>query len=211
MNYALSNKAYHRKNRNEKGRQQGLPSGGDIMKRMRLIVIIFLLCAILSSCNNRKHPTDIIQITNDQNSFQYVTSTVDYEQLRKALNNNPGILKLNEIIPLDFMKTTNTGYSTIFETEKGFVYVVFDTQQDFLFAKKIQISKDISEAEMDRIPAGTALMDIRNMDAIGDYSFLYTGSSNAPAISHHYLENGLHYAIYYDENFNVLRIEKDVV
>ncbi len=181
------------------------------MKKIRLIVIIFLVCATLASCNNRKQPADIIQITNDQNSLQYVTSTVDYEQLRKALDNRPSILKLNEIIPLDFMKITETGYSTIFKTEKGFVYVTFDSQQDYLFAKHIQISKDMTEAEMDSIPAGTSLADIKNMDAMGDYSFLYVSASNAPAISHHYLENGLHYAIYYGEDFKVLFIEKDVV
>lgn len=89
--------------------------------------------------------------------------------------------------------------------------MVFNAQGVFSYAKNIAFSHGITENDMDQITKGTTLSSIQKMDSDGDYSFLYASWSGNPAISHHYLENGIHYIIHYDKNLCVSHIDKELI
>ncbi|MGM9601661.1 MAG: hypothetical protein ACI3W5_08815 [Faecousia sp.] len=180
------------------------------MRIIKLLLTIFI-CAMLCACSSSEETMDVLEIDKTQNSLQFILSEKNYEELCKVLGGKPSVSSLHNSISVDFIKATDTGYSTVFQTERGLVLVVFDSQQMYAYAKNIRLSQSVLEKEMDGIEKGAPLEKIQSLDPNGDYSFLYVSQSGAPAISHHYLENGMHYTIYYDDEFCVLSVKKEML
>lgn len=176
-----------------------------------LLLLILVLCISLCGCNYTGEHSNYVIIDESQNSLSYITSSYNYEELHSILSAQPSIDKLQKLINIDFIKTTTLGYETLFQTDKGHILVAFSSNKQYSYRKDIHLVKDILPAVFDNIAPGTPLSKVQQIDPLGDYSFLYTGTSEAPAISNHYLESGEHYTIYYDQTLCVTNIEKTLI
>lgn len=179
--------------------------------RKYIHLLVLFLCTILCACSASGEVLHVVKIDESENSLQFVSPEVDSEILFKLLSMRPSIDELNSAIPLSFIKTTETGYTTIFQTEKGMVLVSFDAQQVYSHAQILRIAQGISEKEMDNIAIGSHLEDVMLIDPDGEYLFLYTSSSDVPLISQHLLENGVQYTFFYDEEFHIISIKRSIL
>lgn len=181
------------------------------MNSLLKLTFVFVICTMLSACNVSDEIVHYIEINESQNSLEYVCTEKKFSRLTDALSKKTTIEALHKTVGIDFIKTRQNGYSTLFLTEKGLVEVQFDSHKNHICTKRIYLNSNISELDMDQITVGDHLSFVRSLDPQGDYSFLYTGQSQTPAISNHYLENGLSYRIYYDEAWCVATIEKGLL
>lgn len=180
------------------------------MKTLCFLLILALTIS-LCACHSIEDSKKYISISESQNSLHYIVSSHNYEELHNAIVSQPSIDELHKSISIDFVKITASGYETVFQTEKGFILVGFDSNRVYSYTKEIHFSQGVSEASFANITQGMPLSEIHKIDPHGDYSFLYASVSGIPAISHHYFESGTHYTIYYDDKFCVTNIDKTLI
>jgi hypothetical protein len=150
-------------------------------------------------------------IGEDENSLQFVHSQEYHKTVMAWAHIRPSLSALCQLVELDFIKETKYSYTTLFETEKGYVQFVFDKKGDYSYAMNIPISEYLTEDDMDNISVGMHLNAVQQFDPQGSYNFLYVSSKVSPMISNHYLKSGVCYSITYDDNFKVIRIEKSIL
>ncbi len=178
------------------------------MRNLLKLLLTLSICTTLFSCRGSNEAVRYIEIGESQNSLEYICSVKDYNKLIEVLSGRPSVEVLHKTIGIDFIKTISNGYSTVFRTNEGLIEVKFDANKNHISTKKLFLNPNISELDMDQISVGNTLTFVRSVDPWGDYPFLYASQSGTTAISSHYLENGISYRFYYDEEWCVIAIEK---
>ena len=181
------------------------------MSSLLKLLFIISACTMLFACTASNNLADYAEISESQNSLEYISAEKEYSKLLEVLSDKPSIETLHKTVCIDFIKIVRDGYSTLFLTDEGLVEVKFDANKNHLSTKRIILNPDISESDMAQISVGDSLAFVRSVDPQGDYSFLYTSHNGIPAISNHYLENGTCYTIHYDETWHVAEVEKRLI
>lgn len=150
-------------------------------------------------------------IGENENSLQFVHSQVYHKTVMAWAHIRPSLSALCQLVELDFIKETQFSYTTLFETEKGYVQFAFSKDGSHILTKHIIFSENVTQEDMDKICPGMSLDEVEKIDPQGQYIFRYMGSNAPPYISEHYLTSGIYYIIVYDENYNVINIGKSVL
>lgn len=179
------------------------------MKRIRFLLII-LTILFLCGCNRSESDT-YLKIDSTQCSLQYLTEVHNYEDVVSAVECKPTIGLLNQTIKIDCIKEQKNGYSVLLNTTEGYVLLGFDADEVYSYMKVIHFSDSQLETQLNNISIGTHLSTVQNIDPKGDYTFLYTSSTQQNNVSYHYFKNGTCYQIFYDDSCRVTRIISELI
>ena len=195
---------------------QGTPQGDDSQK-VRIDISVENGNIFLTLDGKRlenwldRQLSKVPMIGEDENSLQYVHSQEYHKTVMAWAHIRPSLSALCQLVELDFIKETKFSYTTLFETEKGYVQFEFSKDGSFMFSQHITFSENVTQEDMDKIFLGMSLDEVEKIDPQGHYIFRYMGSNAPPYFSEHYLTSGIYYIIVYDENYNVINIGKSVL
>lgn len=178
------------------------------MRKYKLLCVVFMMVLTLCSCEKGDNMSLTISDPNE-NIINLITEIYADEQIDKIKTNNNDINQLNAEYPIQCLRKNDSHYQVVYRGNQKILIVVFDLNGDKILSEIYNIS-EISSA-FDVLSVGHNLCEVQKIDPLGDYTFLYTGRSDSPRISYHYTSDGYIIQITYDDENDIITIEKCLI
>lgn len=177
------------------------------MRKCKLLCVIGIIILILSSCD--KGGDVSLPISNiNENAMNIVTTTYSDKEIDKIRSYEGNIEQLNYEFPIQCLRKDEFLYRAIYKGEKKILIICFDLNGNKTLAKTYNAEKTISD--FNAITIGQTLDSVRQVDPLGDYTFLYTGRNDLPKTSVHCTSDGYLVRIFYDGTLTVTKFEKSM-
>ena len=176
------------------------------IKSLFSVVIILSLLAF-SSCSKGELEAQISP--SDKSLIDLASNIYDEAQLSEIAEFSGSINELNAKYPIECLRAENGIYRASYLGEEGIAVILFDASGNKI-SGKIH-SAQLSLSDFDRLAKGQLLAEVKAVDPLGDYPFLYTGRNDAPKLSSHYTEDGYLITVEYDASNTVISINKELI
>lgn len=179
------------------------------MKFLRFLCIALCLISLYACKGDEQYM--YTEISDEQCSLQYVQSKCDYNDLIKAVNQKPTIEELSKQVHIDCVKVVENGYTVLLDTNEGYVLLHFKSDRVHSDTERIYLSDASVENQISNVAIGTDVYTVQQIDPHGAYPFFYTGIAQPQKVSSHYFESGAYYKVYYNEQYEVIKVEKKII
>lgn len=183
------------------------------MKKWMLLVVMLLLTgAVTAGCSPSPHAEkeEISSGFLASSGFSKVKTVTDYDALYQAFQKEPTYEEWKTQFPVEYERCVNNSQAALYQTDEGWVLLKVEADGGIGMLEKISISDEISEETLDQIEIGTTLEQVMELDPNANYPFLYASWDKYPKISYHYTKEGLRYTIFYDDEYCVTEVNKEI-
>ena len=171
------------------------------MERKRIMRAIFLLllaivlfsALLLKFCTSNDWNRTMTEIDPETSFLDYVETKYNYEELNHALQKEPNASKFCNAFDIRYYKTYQDHFYTVIDTNQGLCLVFFSANKKYEGYMNLTLSPKVVCEGFQNLTIGTPLDKIIELDPKGYYPFLYSGRSDYPKISYHFLKNGFSY------------------
>ncbi len=169
-----------------------------IKKLFFFAAVVVIMAETLTSCINRGNILNNMELSENTNIFETVTTVYSESQLRDLSTLNCSIDELNSRFPVECIKKTDNHYRVSYVGENMFTVILFDENGKWIMANTYKAYLPLSDYKT--IRKGQSLDEVMEKDPNGEYLFLFTGRDDSPRISCHYSVDGYLITIKYISN-----------
>lgn len=174
----------------------------------KYLFIIVILILSLCSCGKDKEMQGIKISDINMNMRELITIEYSKEELDVIHELNKNIYDLNTEFPIECVRETKNGFRVTYSESECILELFFDQQGNKTFGKIYNLSRERSSFKE---IIGKSVENVKAIDPMGDYTFLYTGRNDIEPISTHYTEDGYLIKIIYDENNIAINVSEELI
>lgn len=178
------------------------------MRKYKLLCLVFINILFLCSCEKGENMK--LSVSDPQaNIISLITEIYSDEQLDEIKMTNNDINQLNAEYPIQCLRKVDSHYQAVYRGNQKILIVVFDLSGIKILSKIYNIS--VIASDFNALSIGQSICEVQKIDPKGDFTFLYTGRNNAPQISYHYTSDGYIIQITYNDENDIIDIDKDLI
>lgn len=178
------------------------------MSTNKYLFTIVILILSLCSCEKGKEMQGIKISDINMNMRELITMEYSKEELDFINELDKNIYDLNTEFPIECVRETKSGFRVTYSENECILELFFDQQGNKTFGKIYNLSKE--KSSFDEI-IGESVENVKAIDPMGDYTFLYTGRNDIELLSTHYTEDGYLIKIIYDENNIAIDVSEELI
>lgn len=174
------------------------------IKAIHLLMLLLIISLLLISCSKNVSNVKSENIRSSTNAYD--------EQLFNIINFNGTMSEYDKAYHSYYVKKIDDEYGVyrvFYKVNNCLAVVYFDADGNKLFGDKY--NANTLKADFSNIEKGQNIDRVLQIDPNGEYKFLYTGRNDSPKISHHYTKDGYFITIQYNEEFNILSIQEELI
>lgn len=153
-----------------------------IKKLFFFATVVVIMAETLTSCINRGNILNNMELSENTNIFETVTTVYSESQLRDLSTLNCSIDELNSRFPVECIRKDFNHYRVSYAGKNMFVVIHFDEDGKWLMTHTYKANLSLSDYKT--IKKGQTLAEVIEIDPDGDYIFLYTGRNDCPISTH---------------------------
>ena len=183
--------------------------------------IILLFCAViavsvcLTGCDE-KVPNFPVGLSDTTRSAIELNTNVrkdsDLEKIYQEMRDGMNVKQLNDAYEIKCLRKADDGYCVIYTGNTRALVLRFENEANWIEADRLRSLDRIAptRGKFDVLKAGENVSKVQTADPTCYFPFLADKDSE-DLETNHYTEDGYHTCIKYDQNFNIISVESELM